>query len=196
MQKTTSPVRLLQPFLGFESNLQIAQWSTNLRDTDQALQAFFDGCSDAGPERCAFSAPTPANVSLRFNNLLRSIQTHPVPVVTSSSHDIVDYSLVRSAVFNALYSPYKKFQLLAKGLADLEAGDGAAFLELPWISRPKFGCSTVTFYDNLMDASRSILCSEGEAVQDSLADLQAYYEQLSKSSSFADQWATIRTDCS
>jgi hypothetical protein len=161
-------------------------WSTNLQDTDKTMQAFFEGCADAGPEGCAFYAPSAANVSARLDSLLESIREQPIPVFAKPNYGIVDYSLLRASIFTALYQPYRLFAPLARALADLEAGDAVHIAE--YLGQPQ--------YTNQPDAGSAIICTDGDPVRDSTQEFASYYRNLSKLSSFAEVWGTIRLGCS
>ncbi|KAK0436830.1 Alpha/Beta hydrolase protein, partial [Desarmillaria tabescens] len=57
-------------------------WRNELVDTDKVMQSFFDGCAAAGPDACAFYAPTAEEISNNLDSIYESLVTQPVPVVT------------------------------------------------------------------------------------------------------------------
>ena len=83
------------------------------------MESFFDGCVAAGPDACAFYAPTAEQISNNLDSLYDSLLTQPVPVVSSSFYGFVDYSVLRSLIWGTLYAPYIYFSTLAEGLASL-----------------------------------------------------------------------------
>ncbi|KAJ7116269.1 TAP-like protein-domain-containing protein [Mycena crocata] len=162
---------------------------TILEDTDKVLQTFFDGCVAAGPTQCAFYESTATEVADRLAALTASIRAQPVPVVTPTSYGIVDYSLLRVTIFNALYTPYSSFGPLAAALATLEAGNGTAFYSL--LQQPPFECECNTtdalpFHLNSAEAGVAIQCGDAGPVTDSLPQLQEFYENATRTSPFAE----------
>ncbi|KAK0491713.1 TAP-like protein-domain-containing protein [Armillaria luteobubalina] len=142
------------------------EWQDNTADAD--MQSFFDGCVAAGPDRCAFFSPTATEISNGLDHLYDSILAQPVPFVTPSSYGIVDYTVLRAAVRNAMYSPYNYFSDLAEGLALLAAGDG----------------------------SRIYALEETAYNPSSVEDLFAYWETVKGLSGFSDLLFPRRISCS
>ncbi|KAJ7474199.1 TAP-like protein-domain-containing protein [Mycena latifolia] len=158
-------------------------------DTDKVLQTFFDSCAAAGPELCAFYAPTPAAIAERLAALTASIRTNPVPVVTPTAYGIVDYSLLRSALFTSFYVPYILFAPIAQGLAALEAGDGSILFSILQTA-PPFACDCsadqVPFHLNNAEAVVAIQCGDGIEVTDSVEQLREFYKNAAKTSEFVE----------
>ncbi|KAJ0137991.1 putative hydrolase, partial [Colletotrichum tanaceti] len=119
-----------------------------VRDTDKVLFAFYDLCHRAGPESCAFYAPTPGAVMQRFADLLSALKTHPVIVpavpavaaaaATNDHNDndngpevplLVTYSKVMRLLSSTLYQPQDKFETFSRIIAALERRDGRPFYE-------------------------------------------------------------------
>lgn len=174
-----------------------ALWSNNLLDADKNWATFFDGCAAAGPDGCAFYAPSAEAIRQNLSALYESVRARPVPVRTSTSYGLVDYSSVRGAIFRSLYRPHTMFVLLAEALANLAAGDGEAMFKLG--QQPVFHCScdpSETMFEVVRDASTAILCNDGAPVPSSFEEAEAHYARLQKVSSFADLWASLRTSCS
>ncbi|KAJ7206707.1 Alpha/Beta hydrolase protein [Mycena rebaudengoi] len=115
-----------------------ANWTIDVTDTDKALQTFFDGCAAAGPDLCAFYKPTMVEIADRLTALTASIRTQPIPVLTPAGYGLVDYSLLRLSVLEALYPPCSLFPTLARGLAALENGDGSILYSIS--QEPTFQC--------------------------------------------------------
>ncbi|KAK0479822.1 TAP-like protein-domain-containing protein [Armillaria luteobubalina] len=143
-------------------------WHDDTVDADADMQSFFDGCVAAGPDRCAFFSPTATEVSNSLDHLYDSIIAQPVPFVTPSSYGIVDYTVLRAAVRNAMCSPYNYFSELAEGLALLAAGDGSRIYAL---QETAYGPSSVE-------------------------DLFAYWETVKGLSGFSDLLFHRRISCS
>ncbi|KAK0457514.1 TAP-like protein-domain-containing protein [Desarmillaria tabescens] len=80
-----------------------------IADTDKVMQSFFDACVAAGPDACAFHAPTSDAISKQFDSLYESLLIQPIPVSELP-----------------LSQPYRYFSVLAQGLADIAAArDGS-----------------------------------------------------------------------
>ncbi|KAF8193583.1 hypothetical protein K438DRAFT_836414 [Mycena galopus ATCC 62051] len=69
------------------------------------MQAFYDGCNEAGPDNCLFYASSSSEVTAKLDALTSSIKEQPIPVVAPDSHGVVDFTL-RNAILAALFSPY------------------------------------------------------------------------------------------
>ncbi|KAJ7083873.1 Alpha/Beta hydrolase protein [Mycena epipterygia] len=167
----------------FSANLTI-----EATDTDKVLQTFFDACAAAGPDLCAFYAPTASAIADRLTALTASIRAHPVPVVTPTAYGIVDYSLLRSALFTSFYVPYILFAPLAQGLATLEAGDGSILFSI--LQAPPFQCDcsndTVPFHLNNGEAVVAIQCGDAVEVTDSIDELRTFFDNAAKTSEFVE----------
>ncbi|KAJ7127789.1 Alpha/Beta hydrolase protein [Mycena epipterygia] len=166
-------------------------------DTDKALQTFFDGCAAAGPEACAFSAPSSIEVAANLDALFAAIEIQPVPVITPVSYGVVDYTFLRNSVFHALYSPYDSFVALAQGLADLAMGNATTLYTAEEV--PPFECecnSTTPFHENGYEALVAISCGDMAVESDTVSQLQAYYASIQAISSIADMYGNWRVVCS
>ncbi|KAJ7773944.1 TAP-like protein-domain-containing protein [Mycena metata] len=184
-----------------------AWYSANLTteevDTDKALQAFTDGCFAAGPDNCAFYAPSSAQITANLQALLDSAKTNPLPVVTPISYDVFGYTLLKNAIFDSLYSPSSLFQILAEGLADLAMGNASTIYN-GFIEAPPFECAAgsntsspqIPFHENGFEAAVSIACSDAVEVNDNISQLQQFYFEAQKVSSFGDLWSNWRVVCS
>ncbi|KAJ7872587.1 Alpha/Beta hydrolase protein [Mycena leptocephala] len=166
-------------------------------DTDKALQTFFDGCAAAGPEACAFSAPSSIEVAANLDALFTAIEIQPVPVITPVSYGVVDYTFLRNSVFHALYSPYDSFVALAQGLADLAMGNATTLYTAEEV--PPFECEcnpTTPFHENGYEALIAISCGDMAVESDTVSQLQAYYASIQAISSIADMYGNWRVICS
>lgn len=99
-----------------------ALWSNNLIDTDKAMDSFYTGCAEAGPEGCAFWAPTASEVEANLTKIVNTVRSKPLPMRTQAGYGLLDYAMLRSALFTGLYSPWEAFPVLAEGFAELAAG--------------------------------------------------------------------------
>ncbi|KAJ7152395.1 Alpha/Beta hydrolase protein [Mycena filopes] len=168
-------------------------------DADAVLQAFFDGCVTAGPSLCAFYESTANKIATRLATLTDGLRTQPVPVITSHGYALVDYSLLRSVIFNALYTPYSSFPPLAQALALLEGGNGTALYAM--LGDVPFECDcandTASFTDNGAEAAPAVECGDAVPVKDSIGQLTEFYENAARTSQFVEFFlAGIRVSCS
>ena len=122
-----------------DGNVDLREWHEKthlnfLRDTDKVMQAFFDLCHRAGPDRCAFYAESPDAIRTRLDTLLATLRVRPVVVPANKDNgpeipDIVTYSRVRKMLSSTLYQPQRAFERFAQTLLALERGDGRPFYE-------------------------------------------------------------------
>ena len=174
----------------------IALWSNNLLDTEKTMESFYTGCADAGPDRCAFWAPSPDDISQNLTNLYDSISVQPVPGKEGDVYGYVDYRMLHFLVFQSLYSPFATFRLLAQSLADLAAGNGSIVLKA--MTPLPFECSGDPSKDmerNNIEAQVAILCNDGTSIPEDLRSAQKHFEMMSNVSEFGNAWAPIRVRC-
>ncbi|KAJ7731072.1 TAP-like protein-domain-containing protein [Mycena metata] len=177
----------VMPMDTWYSAVHIANLTREAADTDKALQTFFDGCAAAGPEACAFSAPSSIEVAAKLDALFAAIEIQPVPVITPVSYGVVDYTFLRNSVFHALYSPYDSFVALAQGLADLAMANATTLYTAEEV--PPFECdfnSTTPFHENGYEALVAISCGDMAIESDTVSQLQAYYASIQAISTIAD----------
>ncbi|KAM4060332.1 alpha/beta hydrolase fold domain-containing protein [Hirsutella rhossiliensis] len=107
-----------------------------LRDADSILDAFDSACHAAGPEACALWAPSAKAIEQRRANLLASLKKRPVLVPAWSRESGPDmpqritYSKLQRLTRAVVYSPSFFFEIMARGYAALEAGDGPRFYDV------------------------------------------------------------------
>ena len=173
--------------------LYIALWSNNLLDTDKTMESFYTGCADAGPDRCAFWAPSPDDIRQNLTNLYDSISVQPIPVKSGDAYGYVDYKMLHSMVFQSLYSPFATFSRLAQGLADIAAGNGTIVLQM--MTPPPFECSGDSEDLNNIEALTTILCNDGADIPADLHSAQKHFEMMSNMSEFGNIMASLRVQC-
>ncbi|KAK0218509.1 hypothetical protein EDD85DRAFT_990159 [Armillaria nabsnona] len=137
-------------------------WRDNSVDADKDMQSFFDGCVAAGPDRCAFYAPTATEISNKLDSLYESILVQPVLFVTPSSYGVVDYTVLRTTVKNALCQPYQYFSVLAEALTGLAARNGSILYGLQGTT---YDPSSV--YHNSWGAQITISCGDAPDMTES-----------------------------
>jgi hypothetical protein len=166
----------------------------------------------AGPENCALHEPTPSQVFSRLHALLANLRQNPIAVPTSDglpalSYGLVDYKLVKNALFQYLYQPYGSrvsdhvlgASSLASALHALELGDGRAMWSRYALKRERFknqrplpglplppGPRIST-----PDASSVLICLDPSPMNISVADVKWYFDANAEDSEFADVWPIL-----
>jgi len=171
-------------------------WSNNLLDTDKVMESFYTGCADAGPNGCPFWAASPGDIKRNLTVLYESLRSRPLPVKAAASYGIFDYSLLRFTVFISLYFPYAFFRDLARGLAELAAGNPQMIFER--VKPPPFECpcnAPERAFASVPDSSVAVICNDGVDVPSDLKATEEYFETMIKTSSWYEIWASIRMNC-
>ena len=174
----------------------IALWSNNLLDTDKTMESFYTGCADAGPDLCAFWAPSPDDIRQNLTNLYDSISVQPIPVKSGNTYGYVDYKMLHASVFESLYTPIAAYRRLAQGLADLAAGNGTIILKA--MTPPPFECSQDSSKDlnqNYIEAQIAIMCNDGANIPTDLHSAQKHFKMMSNMSEFGNLMASIKVRC-
>lgn len=105
-------------------------WTDNVDQMDEAMETFSTFCYSAGPEKCTFWGPTPANITARMDGIIRQLQNHPVPLSGVGDPDLptmVTYSDLKALFLNTLYTPLARFPSMADILHQAECGNVSAF---------------------------------------------------------------------
>lgn len=189
------------PFRKFIMYYHTALWSNNLLDTEKVMEGFYTQCADAGPDRCAFWAPSPDDIRQNLTNLYDSISVQPVPVKSGNTYGYVDYKMLHSLVFRSLYTPLTWFRSIAQGLTELAAGNGTAVFKMAiskMVAPSPFECSQDSSKEleyNTPEASVAIYCNDGINIPADLESAQKHFEMMSKGSEFGHLWASVRIRC-
>jgi hypothetical protein len=195
----------------------------SISDMDKTMWAFFSTCHAAGPSRCAFYDSSPGRIRSKLNSLYAAIKARPVPVVAKDFYGVVDYELVRLAVYKSLFAPYQYFSPLAEALADLTMAirsfnatipyrdpvfrGGEKLYRLAKKQRPtcsdcctadsssRTTCSKAKKLSSTTDASNTIMCNDSEDAPDNFADFENYVEDAMKTSEWGQIWSGVRASC-
>lgn len=106
-------------------------YSVNVDQMDEAMETFSSFCHYAGPERCSFWGPTPANITARLDNIILQLKNHPVPISEVQSQGLpalVTYSDLKALFVNTIYVPIAFFPVMADILHQLECGNASALV--------------------------------------------------------------------
>lgn len=106
-------------------------WNDVVDQMDETIESFASSCHSAGPERCSFWGPTPANITARMDAIIDQLQSHPVPfsgVQTQDLPTMVTYSDLKALFITTLYAPLSSFPVMADILQELECGNASALI--------------------------------------------------------------------
>jgi hypothetical protein len=157
----------------------------------------YEKCVIAGPIQCALYEKTPAAIKARVDKIFNSLLTHPISTVIGTGpqdYSLVDYTMVRKTVFSLLYEPFTlggpaTFELLA----GIERGNGSLWYRDAQVTGIFLQCSC----DETVPQSQggfgdlgllAIECGDRDPTNDTVSDLQAWYESNAKVSAFAGVW--------
>ncbi|KAK0455738.1 Alpha/Beta hydrolase protein [Desarmillaria tabescens] len=178
-------------------NYYATLWSDNLTDSNKTLQAFFDGCYQAGPDGCPFYDSSPDAIKQNLDNLYDTIRARPLPVRLPTAYGVVDYARLRYAVFSSLYIPQSIYWTLAKGLSELAQGNGEGILNLT--AHTPFECScddpSALLTSSVQDSMIAVICNDGLPVPRDVESAEAYYANLSAQFEWASIWTGVRIGC-
>jgi hypothetical protein len=160
------------------------------------MEYFYEKCVLAGPLLCAIYEKTPDAVQARVEKIWNNLKRQPIPTVIGTDaqdYGLVDYGLVRHTVFEILESPFSiGGQNMSLLFASLEKGDGS----LAFVGSSSYGpgISQCSCDESLPQDSTgfglsnwAILCSDA-ATNDTVAQLEEYFESNLNVSTFADVW--------
>ena len=175
---------------------------TFLQDTDKIMEAFFEFCFKAGPEKCAFYAKENADaIRTRFLDLLAALRRSPVVLPAYANEtgplmpELVTYSELQLLVRTSIYKPIHKFPILAKVMAALEKKDALPFYNmkndesdppaLDFCTSNNTAPTVPTDASRGNDAFPAIMCSDGEPFVDTPESFAKYAEALRGVSKYA-----------
>ena len=197
----------------------------SLHDTDSIVDRQAENCFLAGPRRCPlYDVGGARKIAESFRKIIVNLKRHPLSVPGDSdggaagilAPDIITYSDVIGATFNALYAPIQSFPPLMSDLADIARGNGTAFAaKNQKISRQSsFAEETISDRhppsnsksDNSAcltqrispgDTRTAIMCTDVNGTSGmSQVDFKNYIAQLeTQSAFFAGPFAQVRMKC-
>ncbi|KAI4221050.1 MAG: hypothetical protein LQ349_007941 [Xanthoria aureola] len=197
----------------------------SLHDTDSIVDRQAENCFLAGPSRCAlYDVGGARKIAERFRNIIVNLKRHPLSVPGDSdggaagilAPDIITYSDVIGATFNALYAPIQSLPPLMSDLAGIARGNGTAFAaKNQKISRQSSSAEQTISNRHLQSKSKSddsacltqrispgdtrtaIMCTDVNGTSGmSQVDFQNYIAQLeTQSAFFAGPFAQVRMKC-
>lgn len=103
--------------------------SESLDQTDETMEVFSSLCHSAGPEKCSFWGPTPADITARIDGIMHQLQNHPVPISGVEIQELpamVTYSDLQALFLITVYNPLTTFPVMADILHQIEGGNASA----------------------------------------------------------------------
>lgn len=188
-----------------------AGWLTNLQDTDQVMEHFYEYCSLAGPSKCAMNLgnTSAATIKSQVEALVPSLREDPVAVSATETQgpQIITYSDLMQMIRGKLYKPMTGFKPMAELLADLVHGNGSAFAvyksELHKPSCPLNGCPNPNVdaepcvQSTAWETTAAIMCSDAVDVSNGTKDdfKNIISTLVGQSKWFGEAWSTIAMQC-
>jgi len=174
-------------------------WSGNIVNSDKAVQAFYDGCFASGQEGCPFWKSSAAEIKSSLANLYETVAQNPLPVtLPDGRYGLVDHDLLRDVLAGAAYNPFALSQMLAKGLADLENGNGTIVFALGAGGKVDTSCGAAEAekFATVREGGVTVNCNDvATAVR--LEDILTEYEALLKvSSEWGPMIVSSKASCS
>lgn len=178
-------------------------FSSNIRDTDTIYYLFFDYCAQAGPSECSFArnGDNAKTLRNRATIILNQLHERSLVGVQPRTHTplIFTWSILHSAPFGILYSPVLLFPILARIYDMLYCEDSeelfASISQLRNRINPCAFCSEHLASFESGDASTAIRCADAVPLNASVAELDAVFQNLSKTSMFADVYMGVGLQC-
>jgi hypothetical protein len=166
------------------------------------MYVFYQACFKAGPQACAIYDKSPDAIKSRVDRILERLKVQPLAASVGSSpgpfdYGVVDFGLVKGTLFNYLYQPYANAPMIATILAALEQGDANPIWQLLKATQEVTQCSAGSDSERAqlgVEPLFAIRCSDGAPVNDSLEQLQEWFEGNEKYSSFAGSFPA-RVQC-
>ncbi len=162
-----------------------------------------DACTKAGPEKCGLYENSAELVLQRVNNLFNKLKTAPIPIYqqptaqnSEPQYGIVNYDTVKMLIFVTLYSTHAAGAYVINLLAELEKGNalpifpmspGQVYRNLLSCDRPAPGHEPPSYYGSA-EHTLAISCGDSMIEDPTLSDVQKVYEDMAKTSTFADIW--------
>jgi len=168
--------------------------STSIVATDAAVEAFYQTCFEAGPGSCAFYDSSPEKISANLDALYERVATEPVPAFSAAGFGLVDYNILRQAVFNAITMPVQLLPTLALGLAQLSAGNGSIVFGMGQVNPFACGLNDMDLQFNSA-AAIAVICNDAQTLNMTLDGWQEYYKEAAEVSQYADIWVQNWMQC-
>ncbi|KAI0665891.1 alpha/beta-hydrolase [Trametes maxima] len=175
-------------------------WDTSMVDTQVVVDAIFDFCHAAGPEKCPLWESTAAKVKERYLNVLRSVEVEPVPIPLTDPPIILTKKHLVVQLFHAGYKPLALSSLLADTIRAIETHNDTALATLgPRIVNPTT-CDCATGppqpSDVRNEAFAAIECADGDETPFNSTAFAAFFNAIvQRAPDVAPLWAGSYLQC-
>lgn len=164
---------------------ELYNWGyTSLASQDDVFDGYFSICDAVGPKRCPIASSDNATSSKQtFLNLLDTLYSRPLPVISNTSIGLVTSFNYKVALYGTLYRPVS-WPVFAAITADLLNGNGTSFLE------------TFSPASTLSDsgAGTAVLCTDAvPATNYTLASWKSYVQNMTSQSFIAGDSRALDT---
>ncbi|TDZ40688.1 Tripeptidyl aminopeptidase [Colletotrichum trifolii] len=179
-------------------------WSTDLQDTEELIDFFYQTCFAAG-SKCALNRASDAkwqDVRSRVDDLVTRLDEAPVSILDGKLTNILTGYDVINAFRGPMYRPHTEFVSLATQLNSAVEGNYTALLRSQTQNVPPLekACDARngTFPPSTLgEGGQSILCGDAEDKRNwTLADFRDWVSMLTdQSPTFAGSWSQIILAC-
>ncbi|KAK1234091.1 hypothetical protein PQX77_002710 [Marasmius sp. AFHP31] len=172
-------------------------WFTGTKDSAKTIRWFFESCKEAGPDGCAFYEDSVEAMESKLNDIYASLIKAPIPVQTSKSNGIVDYSVARASLVLSLYSPTALWRRLATALQDLSQGNAITVYTMLGEATPfECECNESKYeFEHVHEGLIAYICNDGDPVPAEFEAAQAHYQASTEYSPLGSVWAGFRIAC-
>ena len=175
-----------------------ANWFTGSQDSAKGIRWFFESCKEADPDSCTFYEDSVEAMEATLNDIYISVLRAPIPIQTDISHGIIDYSVIRTSVSNALYMPLKYWHGLATAPQDLTQGNATTIyaFALGDTPIPNFDCDPSKYeFENHAEGLMAYYCNDGDPVPPDYESAEAHYQASAAYSPIGSPYAGFRIAC-
>ncbi|KAH8730296.1 TAP-like protein-domain-containing protein [Phaeosphaeriaceae sp. PMI808] len=169
------------------------RWASNLDDADKGFRYFFQSCFEAGKEKCAFWANSPAAIEARYQALVKEITFNPIPVSVNKP-DIITVQYLKLLASGLPSTPLSNFPSFAKILEKLENRDATDLAMLYGVGVGPTGCQKPDALTADLEPRQFIACTDANG-RFNLSTFDSFVEhadsQIKKSQFVGDTWATL-----
>lgn len=172
-----------------------------VNDTDFIADAFYDFCTQAGPERCAVAEPTRNETYHRVKAIWDDLDASPIAIPFAiRGPAVLTADALRKFLFRATYKPVAQYPVLASKLAAIERRNASALGNLTEeLGVPAYECNCVDErpWNTRNEAVVVITCTDSDVVSGSKEELLPYLQELTNTSSVGGPpMADLRIYCS
>ncbi len=181
-------------------NYKAALWNTNIVDVDRAVDALFDFCHQAGPDKCALYESSPDKIRRRFFRVLEHVKENPVTIPLAEPPAIITHKALLAQFFYATYKPLTMYALVVNTIHAIETGNTAALTALaPLIVSPiecKCGDRPDPAFRGDNEVTFAIACGDGDERAWDLGEYRKWYRGLeAQSHLMAPMWGIYWMQC-